>query len=151
MERKWLLALHLGKTRILRRDLPIIKLSTAFLGKNCTYKIQTMSQNERQWSINNCWSWILDNLTTMECRYPTMNLLAAFKGTNSSDDIASTFYNWVPTQRQQFWWMLRILNSNELHYVVPKSSFTLPVFAIYPCIQLHKYACNVLQIWFFWV
>ena len=65
---------------------------------------------------------------------------------NSSDDIAFASYNGAPTQRQQFWWMVRTLHSNELHRAVPKSSFTWSVYAIYPCIELHKYVCNVLQI-----
>jgi hypothetical protein len=44
---------------------------------------------------------------------------------------------------------LRTLHSNKLHYAVPKLSFTRSVVAICPCIQLHKYSCNVLLIWLF--
>jgi len=78
-----------------------------------------------------------------------MNLLAGLIGSNASDNIASTSYNWAPTERQQFLWRLRMLHSNELHCAIPKSSSTQSVFAICLCIQLHNYACNVLQIWFF--
>jgi hypothetical protein len=125
----------------------MIKLLAALLGKNAYDKIVTMSQNEHQQSVNDFWSCILDNLTAMECRLPTVNLSAAFIGKNASDDIASGSYNWVPTQRQLFWWMLRILHSNEVYCDVPKLSCTRSVFAICHCIQLPKYACNVLQIW----
>jgi len=44
---------------------------------------------------------------------------------------------------------LRTLHSNKLHYAVPKWIFTRSVVAICPCIQPHKYACNVLLIWLF--
>jgi len=101
---------------------------------------------ERHRSVNDFCSCILDNLTGMECRLSTMNLSAAFIGKNASDDIASASYNRVPTVCQQCLWRLRMLHSNELHCVVPKSSFTRSVLAICPCIQLHKYACNVLLI-----
>jgi len=104
---------------------------------------------ERQRSINTFCCCILDKLTAMERRQPTMNLPAAFIGKNASDDIASDSYNWAPPHGQQFLWRLRTLHSNELHCAVPKTSFTRSVFAICPCIQLHKYAYNVLQIWFF--
>ena len=97
----------------------------------------------------NFWSCILDNLTAMEHRLPRMNLSAAFNGKNATDDVASSSYNWAPTQRQQFQWMLRTLHSNDLHCAVSKSSFTWSVFTICSCIQLPKYACNILQIWFF--
>ena len=136
------------EARIVRRHWLIIELSAAFLGKNASSKILTLSQNERQRSVNDFWSCMLDNLKAMERRWPTMNPLAAFNRKNGGDDIASATYNWAPTQRQQFWWMLRSLHSDVLHCAVPKSSFTRSVFAIYPCIQLHKYGCNVLQIWF---
>jgi len=127
----------------------IMGLSAAFLVKPACDKIVTMYQNERQRSINNFWSCILDNLTAIECRIPTISLSAAFNGKNASDDIASASYNWAPTEHQQFLWRLRMLYSNVLHCAAPKSSFTRSVFAICPCIQLHKYACNVLQIWFY--
>ena len=41
------------------------------------------------------------------------------------------------------------LHSNKLHYAVSKLSFTRSVVAIRSCIQLYKYACNVLLIWLF--
>jgi len=139
----------LEKARVVRRHWHIIELSAAILGNNACSKIVTLSQNERQQRVNDFWSCMLDHLTAMERRKPTMNSLAAFNGKNVSDDIASASYNWAPTQRQQCWWMLRSLHSNVLHCAVPKSSFTRSVFVIYHCIQLHIYACNVLQIWFF--
>jgi len=42
-----------------------------------------------------------------------------------------------------------MLHSNELNRIVTELSLTRSVFSICPCIQLHKYACNVSQIWFF--
>jgi hypothetical protein len=132
-----------------RHHWSIIELLAVFLVKTDCIKIVTMYQNERQWSVNNFWSCILDNLTAIERRIPQMRLSAAVKGKNASDDIASASYNWAPTEHQQFLRRLRTLYSNELHCAAPKSSFTRSVFAICPCIQLHKYACNVLQIWFF--
>jgi len=78
-----------------------------------------------------------------------MNLSAACICITGCDNIASASYNWAPTELQQVSWRLRMLHSNELHCAVRESSFTWSVFAIWPCIPLHKYACNVLQIWFF--
>jgi hypothetical protein len=135
--------------RAVRHDWSIIELSATLQVKTACDQIVTMSQNECQRSFNNFWSCILNNLTAIECRIPTINLLAAFNCKNASDDIASAFYNWAPTEHLQFLWMLRILYSNVLHCAVAKSCFTRSVIAICPCIQLHKYACNVLQIWFF--
>jgi len=80
----------------------IIELSAAFLGKNGYDKIITMSQNERQQSVTNCWSCILQNLTAMECRQPTMNSSAACIGKDGSDDNACASFNWAPTERKQF-------------------------------------------------
>jgi len=80
----------------------IIELSAAFLGKNGYDKIITMSQNERQRSVTNCWSCILQNLTAMECRQPTMNSSAARIGKDGSDDDACASYNWAPAERKQF-------------------------------------------------
>ena len=108
----------------------IIEQSATCLGKNAYDMIVTMSQNERQRSINDSWSCIMDNLTAIECRYPTMNPSRAFIGKNASDNIASASYNWVPAERQQFLWRLRMLHSNVLHCADPKSSFTRSVFAI---------------------
>jgi len=104
-------------------------------------------KNECQQSVNNFWSWILDNLRAMERRYPIFNLSAAFIGKNSTDYIGSASYNSTPTEGQQFSWGLNTLHSNELHCVVPESSLMQSVFAICCCIQLHKYACNVSLIW----
>jgi len=46
----------------------IIALSTAFLGNYAWDKIVTMSQNERQQSVNNFCAGILDNHTGIERR-----------------------------------------------------------------------------------
>jgi len=54
-----------GATRLLWS---IIKLSAAILDNNAYDRIVTMSQNERQCSVNNVWSCIFDNLTVMERR-----------------------------------------------------------------------------------
>jgi hypothetical protein len=139
----------LENQRAVRHHWSIIELSAVFLVTTACDKIVTMYQNERHWSVNNFWSCILDNLTAIERRIPKMRLSAAFKGKHASDDIASASYNWAPTEHQQFLWRLRTLYSNVLHCAVPKSSFTRSVCAICPCIQLHKSACNVLQIRFF--
>jgi len=106
-------------------------------------------RNERQRSVNDFWSWILDNLRALERRYPIINFSAACTGKNASDDIASVSYNWAPTERWQLLWGLSKLHSNELHCIVTELSPTRSVFSVCPCIQLHKYACIVSQIWFF--
>jgi len=116
----------------------IIELLAALLVKTACDKIVTMSQHEHQRSVNHLWSWILDNLKAKECRISTMNLLAAWIGQNASDDITSAAYNWAATKHQQFLWRLRTLYCNVLTCAVPKWSFTQSVFAICPCIQLHK-------------
>jgi len=139
----------LEQARVVRLHWLIIRLSAYCLGKNASSRIVTLSQNERHRSVKDFWSCMLNNLMAMECRQPTMNSSAAFNGKDASDDIPSASYNWAPTQRQQFWWMLRSSHSDVLHYAVRKSSFTRSVFAIYRCIQLHNYACNVSQIRFF--
>jgi hypothetical protein len=126
-----------------------IKQSATWLVKTTCDKIVTMSHNERQRSINNFLSCILDNLTAIERRIPTMSISAAFNGKHASDYIASASYIWAPTEHQQFLGRLRTLYINVLNFAVPISSFTRSVFGICPCIPLHKYACNVLQIWFF--
>ena len=46
----------------------IIELSAAFIGKNAYNKIVTMTQNKRQWSVNDFRSRILDNQTAIERR-----------------------------------------------------------------------------------
>ena len=130
----------------LQHNWSIIKLLVAILVNTACDKIVTMSQNERHWSVNNFWSCIFYNLTAIECRIPTMTLTEAFNGKNASDDITSASYNWAPIEHQQFLSRLRTLYSNVMHCADHKSSFTRSVFAICPCIQLHKYACNVLQI-----
>jgi len=127
----------------------IIELSDTLPVKIACNKNISMAQNEHQWRVNDFWYCILDNLTAIEHRIPTMRLSTAFNGINAIDNIASASYNWAPTDYQQFLRRLTMLYSNVLHCAVPKSSFTWSVFAICPCIQLHKYACNVLQIWFF--
>ena len=75
----------------------IIELSAAIWGKNAYDKIVTMSQTERQWSMNDFGSCMLNNLTAMEYRSPTMNLSAAFIGKNASKGITSASYDWAPT------------------------------------------------------
>ena len=111
------------------------------------------ASTERQQSVNRAsksvkefWACILNNLTSMECSWPTMNVSAAFIAINASADIASASYIWVPTECQQFPWWLSTLYSNELHCAVPKLSFMRSVISICSCIQHHKYACNVSQI-----
>jgi len=56
------------KARVVRRHWPIIELLAAFLGKNTSDKIVTMSHNECQQSVNHFWLCILDNLMAMERR-----------------------------------------------------------------------------------
>jgi hypothetical protein len=79
----------------------IIELSAPFLHKNVYGTIVTMSNHARQRRVNDYWSCMVVNLMAMECTLPTRNLLAAFIGKNASDNIASTSYNWVPSECQQ--------------------------------------------------
>jgi len=60
-----------------------------------------MSQNERQQSVNDFCSGILDNLTGIERRQTLMNLSAAIISKNASDKIASALYNCAPTASQR--------------------------------------------------
>jgi len=134
MEHQQFEALHLGRSRgygttlIHNRTIGCLSRQKCFLQDR--YHVPEWASTEPQRSLNNFPSCILDNLTEMERRYPTMNLSPAFVGENGSDDIASAYYNWVPTEHQQFLWRLRMLHSNELHCAVPKSSFTRSVFPI---------------------
>jgi len=106
-------------------------------------------KNECQSSVNNCWSCLLDNLRAMIWHKCIINLSAAYIGKNGSDNIVPASYNSAPRECQQSMWKLSTLHSNELHCIVPTLSFTRSVFSICPCIQHHKYACNVSQIWLF--
>jgi len=116
--------------RALRLLWSIIELSAAFRGKDDYEQIVTMSQHERQWSVNNVWSCILDNLMSKERREPTMNPSVAFIGKHAGHTITSASYNWAPGERQQSLWRPRTLHSNELRCAVPKSSFMQSVVAI---------------------
>ena len=103
-------------------------------------------KNERQRSVNDFWSCILNNPRAMERRYAIIHLSAASTGKNTTDDIASASYNCAPTLCQQFLWGLSKLHSNGLHRIVTELSLTRSVFSICPWIQLHKHACSVSQI-----
>ena len=52
----------------MRPQWSIIVLLAGFLGNYAYDKILTMSQYERQWSVNDLCAGILDNLTGMERR-----------------------------------------------------------------------------------
>ena len=119
------------------------------LGDNASNNIVTMSSYECQWSVNDFWSCIFDTLTAMERSYLTIHLLAALISKNATDDNASAFYNWVPMDYLLFGCSLSKVHSIEVYYPVPMLSFTQSILSICPCIELHKYACNVWQIWFF--
>ena len=55
----------------------------------------------------------------------------------------------LPGQQYSLRMMLSKLDSKEVYYDVSKWNFTWSVFAICPCLQLHKYVSKVSQIWFF--
>jgi len=70
----------------------------------------SMSQNKHLWSINRAsmerqrrandfGSCIMEYVTAMDRRLPTINVSAAYISINSSDYIPSASYNWVPTER----------------------------------------------------
>ena len=107
------------------------------------------AENERQPSLNNFWSCILDHLRAMEWHWPVMNLLAAIMGKNGTDDIASASDYSALAEGQQFSWGASKLHCNKLHCIDLKLTVTRSVVSISPCIQLHKYACNFSQIWHF--
>jgi len=137
----------------LRRHCSVIELLAAFLDKSACSNIVTRSWNERQQSANGAstifdlaswiikWQWGVAN--------PQSTYRQPLCGKNTSYNIASAFYNWVPMERTQSLWRRSKLHSNEVHCAVPKLSFTWSVFSICVCIKLHQYACNVSQIWFF--
>lgn len=109
----------------------------------------TATKNECQWSLNYFILCILDNPMAMERCYPIIKVSASLTGKNGADDIAAASYNWVSTKHQQCSWGLSRLHSNNLHSIVTELSLTQSVLSICPWIQLHIYACNVSQIWFF--
>jgi hypothetical protein len=71
----------------------IIIQSAAFVGKYTYDKIVTLSQTERQQSVNNSYTRILDNVTGMKHRLATKNVSAAIVGKNACNNIASASYN----------------------------------------------------------
>jgi len=59
-------------------------------------------QNLRQWSVHNCWSCILCNQRAIQpCQYISI-VLATVLGKNAKDNIATTSWKWVSTERQRF-------------------------------------------------
>jgi len=106
-------------------------------------------KNERQQIVNVFRSCMVDNRRAIDGCYPNTYISAAFMGKNASDNIASASYSSVPRQRQQFSEGHSTLDSNELLCMVPDLSRKRSVFSICHCIQLHKYSCNVSQIWLF--
>jgi hypothetical protein len=109
----------------------------------------TMSQNVSQPSINNFWSYILDNLTAIERRKPTMNIWQPWLTTMlvMISHLPHTVEH--PRLENNFFQRLRTGHCNLLHCAVPTSSFTQWLLAICPFIQIHITACNVLQTWLF--
>jgi len=152
-------------------------------------------KNVPQWRVNDFWSCILDNQWPTQPHQPRIIVSPAFMAKNATDDIASTFWEWVSSEhhwsvvlhlwqsegygttlthnppigclhRQKWYWRYCIrlrqfqlsrsinisyggrpeLHSNETYCVVTTLSFTWSVISIWPCIQLHKYVCNVSQI-----
>jgi len=146
----------LGNQVAMWLDWDIMERSAGFLGKNDYDKILTMSQNKGRKKVNRvstgCQQFLilyigqsnrngmqitlnepLSSLYWQKCwwRYRVRLLqLSAHK--------ASTVL-----------WRLRTPHSNELHCTGPKLSFIQTGFSMCSCIQLHKYACNILQISFF--
>jgi len=59
-------------------------------------------KNERQWSINDFWLCILDNLRATERRQPIILSSAAFMGKRSSVNITTTSKKWASMERQRF-------------------------------------------------
>jgi len=107
------------------------------------------SKIKRQRYINNFWSCILHYVRAREGGQPIINLWAICMCKHASDNIAYVSCNWVRMESQQFLWRFNMLHGNELHCIVPKLNVTRSVFSICPCIQLHKYACNIWQIWLY--
>jgi len=48
-------------------------------------------ENERQWSVNNFWSRIMDNSRAVQQHTPKIIILASFLGKNATADSATTF------------------------------------------------------------
>ena len=91
---------------ILKQLCDDIKLSSMFWPPLWEKMAATMSlpppRNERQWSVNNFWSCIMDTQSTVHWDYPIINVSAAFMGNNASDDIITTSWKWASTELQQF-------------------------------------------------
>jgi len=104
--------------------------------------------NEHQQSVNDFWSCIMDNSRAGERHLPILHISVALMGKDGLEAIASTSYNWAPTERQGFLWGLSEPHSNELNRSVTEVSLMRSVSSICPGIHLHNYAYNVSQIWF---
>jgi len=106
-------------------------------------------KNKWQWSVIDFWTFILDNQWAKRGRQPIINVMATFVGKNACYSVTTTSKEWVPTERQQVLQWYKKLHGNELHCIVSKLSFEWILFAIWLCIQLHNYACDVSLIWLF--
>jgi beta-glucanase (GH16 family) len=75
----------------------------AFLGKMAYYHIATPPKNEHQWSVNDFWSYIIDNSRAVQRHPPIIIILATFLGQNASNDIATTSKNERQWSVNDFW------------------------------------------------
>jgi len=127
---------------------PIIELSAACMGDNGKDNIASTSY---KWApLESRWFLVLylSDQRAMQWHSHKMEPSAAFMGKTASDDITTISKRYVLTERQPLLLGLSKLHSNELHCNDPKWSYQWSVFFICPCIELHKYACNVSQIWY---
>jgi hypothetical protein len=77
--------------RAVHRNRDILIILAAFLGKSDANKPLPPPQNERQWSIKDYWSCILDNARAVQRLYCIPNMVAAIMGKDGSVHITITF------------------------------------------------------------
>ena len=61
------------------------------------------TKSERQQSVNNFWSCIMDTQCTVHRHWPIINASGTSIVQNASEDIATTSQEWVSTEHQWFW------------------------------------------------
>jgi hypothetical protein len=143
MERQRFEAFHLGQSWDFASTM-IYNRTTGGLSRQICFRqdrnhVLKCASTERQWLLH----WYL--------RYYNQNRTQI----NHNEPIGSHY--WQKCKCQYHVHLLQLcthgesrlwtLHSNKLQYAVLKWRFTWSVIAICPCIQHHKYACNVWLIW----
>ena len=128
---------------------PIISVSAAFMGKNACDEIATTSQKCSSPEHHQFLVLHLGQSKGYGKALTHNQLIGDLYGQKCYWRYRICLLQLSAHQASTILWVLSKLHSNELHRIVIELSLTRSVFSICPCIQLHKYACNVSQIWLF--